>query len=49
MALDDLQHVGGDVIGVVPVLLVPLLELRDLRAALDLDVELDVLGQARAA
>ena len=35
-------------LGLVPVRLEPLLELRDLARALDLDVELDVLGEARA-
>ena len=44
--LDDAQDLGRDVLGVVPVLLVPLLQDAD-RPAADLDVQLDVLGQAR--
>ena len=43
--LDRLDDRVGDVAGLVPVLLEPLLELRDLARALNLDVELDVLGQ----
>ena len=38
--------VVGDVLGLLPVRLEPLLKLRDLARALDLDVQLDVLGQA---
>ncbi len=48
VAVDDGDEVGGDVLGFVPVLLEPVLKLRDLLGALDLDVELDVLRQARS-
>ena len=48
VALDGLDDGVGDLARLVPVLLEPLLKLRDLARALDLDVELDVLGQARA-
>ena len=46
VAVDDLEDLGRDVLRLVPVLLVPLLQLRDLAAALHLDVQLDVLRQA---
>ena len=44
--LHDLEYRVGDVGGVVPVLLVPALELGHLRTAFELDVEFDVLGEA---
>ncbi len=46
VTLDDPEDLGRDVFGSLPVLLVPLLEHGDLGAG-DLDVQLDVLGQAR--
>ena len=48
VARDGLDDGVGHLARVVPVLFEPLLELRDLAGALDLDVELDVLGQARS-
>ena len=45
VALDDLQHIRGHVFGVVPVLVEPLLQDRNLAAG-DLDIQLDVLSQA---
>lgn len=47
VARDGLDDGVGDIASIVPVDLEPLLKLRDLTCALDLDVELDVLGQAR--
>ncbi len=43
--LDDAEDFRGDILGGVPVLLVPLLQDGDGTAG-DLDVQLDVLGQA---
>ena len=47
VALDHLKHVGRHILGVVPMLFVPLLQNRD-RLAGNLDVQLNVLGQAGA-
>ena len=47
VARDRLDDRVGHFARVVPVGLEPLLKLRDLARALDLDIELDVLGQAR--
>ena len=44
--LDGAEHLGGHVLGGVPVILVPLLEYLDLTAR-DLNVQFDVLGQPR--
>ena len=50
VALDDVCRTSGVTSSArLPVLLEPLLELGDLAPALHLDVELDVLRQARAA
>ena len=45
VAGDGPQHVLGDLFGLVPVDVEPVLELGSLPAALDLDVQLDVLGE----
>ena len=46
VAFDDLKDAGCDVLGLVPVLLVPLLQ--QLHLAAKLDVELDVGRETRA-
>ena len=45
VAGDGSQHILGDFFGLFPVDVEPVLELGDFPAALDLDVQLDVLGQ----
>jgi hypothetical protein len=47
LARDGRDDGVGDIGGIVPVDLEPFLRLRDLAGALDLDVELDVFGEAR--
>ena len=44
---NQLNDIVGDFLPVIPVMLEPLLELRDLRSAFDLDVELYVFGEPR--
>ena len=46
VAGDGPQHIGGDILGGGPVRLEPVLELGHLPAALNLDVQLDVAGEA---
>ena len=45
MPLDNLQDVGGDIVGIVPMALEPLL--KNLNFATELDIEFDVVRQAR--
>ena len=46
VSLHDLEHGISDVLGIIPVLFVPALELGHLRTAFELDVEFDVLGES---
>lgn len=46
VALDDLEHVGRDVLGLGPVLFIPLLQLAHVAGGADLDVQFDVLREA---